>query len=63
MNIGKNVKTYRRMAELTQQQLADKCGLSRVGISDIERGKFNPSIITLQIISKKLKVGIEKLLA
>lgn len=51
------------MAELTQQQLADKCGLSRVGISDIERGKFNPSIITLQIISKKLKVGIEKLLA
>ncbi|MBU9722788.1 MULTISPECIES: helix-turn-helix transcriptional regulator [Bacillaceae] len=39
-----NVKIARVQAELTQQQLAQKIGVTRQTISLIEKGKYNPSL-------------------
>lgn len=42
----------------TQEQLAEKSGLSYKFIGEIERGAANPSIETLQQLSKALDVDI-----
>ncbi|WP_110926747.1 helix-turn-helix transcriptional regulator [Bacillus massiliglaciei] len=39
-----NVKIARVQAGLTQQQLAEKIGVTRQTISLIEKGKYNPSL-------------------
>jgi putative transcriptional regulator len=45
-----NVKVARIKADLTQQQLADKVGITRQTVSLIEKGKYNPSLkLCLQI--------------
>jgi putative transcriptional regulator len=45
-----NVKLARLQAELTQQELADRVGITRQTVSLIEKGKYNPSLkLCLQI--------------
>lgn len=39
-----NVKVARVQADFTQQQLADKVGVTRQTISLIEKGKYNPTL-------------------
>lgn len=38
-----DVKSYRELADLSQIQLANRCGCSRQSIVSIERGYFYPS--------------------
>ncbi len=38
------VKRYRLMAELTQQELANEIGATRQTLSLIEKGEYNPSL-------------------
>ena len=54
--LGNNVKYYRFLIGYTQEQLAEKCGLSPRYISDIENAKGNIPVITLGIIADCLKV-------
>lgn len=45
-----NVKIARVKASLTQQELADKVGITRQTVILIEKGKYNPSLkLCLQI--------------
>lgn len=39
-----NVKLARLQVDLTQQQLAEKIGVTRQTISLIEKGQYNPSL-------------------
>ncbi|MBY7144954.1 helix-turn-helix transcriptional regulator [Virgibacillus sp. NKC19-3] len=39
-----NVKIARVQMDLTQQQLAEKTGITRQTISLIEKGKYNPTL-------------------
>ncbi|AYV66963.1 transcriptional regulator [Niallia circulans] len=39
-----HIKIARIQADLTQQQLADKIGVTRQTISLIEKGKYNPTL-------------------
>lgn len=47
MNIGENLKRLRIANSLTQQELADRCELTKGYISQIERDLTSPSIATL----------------
>ncbi|MGF7067185.1 putative transcriptional regulator [Priestia megaterium] len=48
--IKNNVKVARVKMNLTQQQLADKVGITRQTVSLIEKGQYNPSLkLCLQI--------------
>ena len=60
--IGVNVKRLRIQSRLTQQQLADMCGLSKGMISKIESGKVMPAIATLSRIAQALNVKISLLM-
>lgn len=62
MDIGKQIKKYRKIAKLTQEQLAEKANMSRSYIADIERDRYNPSVDTLKAIADALGVKTSQLL-
>lgn len=47
-NIGQALRKYRKSKHLTQGQAAERTGIARQTISDIERGEFTGSLSTLQ---------------
>ncbi|WP_244835219.1 XRE family transcriptional regulator [Clostridium sp. BJN0001] len=47
MNIGEKIKKLRREKQLTQEELANRCELSKGFISQIENNLTSPSITTL----------------
>lgn len=52
--IGAAIALRRKARKLTQQQLADKAGVERSFISTLERGRRNPTLITLHRLSASL---------
>lgn len=59
---GLAVKQSRMKRELTQQALADACGLDIGYIGGIERGQRNPSLGVIQSIASVLRVKASDLL-
>lgn len=45
--VGENVRKLRIAASLTQEQFAERSGFSQQYISDLERGRRNPTVVTL----------------
>ena len=58
---GKNLKLLRTQQNISQEEFADKTKLDRTYISGLERGKRNPSYLTLIKLAKTLNIPIEKL--
>jgi transcriptional regulator with XRE-family HTH domain len=52
---GKSLKAWRTRRGLSQEQLAEKAGLHRTYISDLERGARNISLESME----KLALGLE----
>ena len=61
-NIGINIKSERIRAGISQEELAERCEISRNSISLIETGKINPTIIKVIDIAQALNVDINVLL-
>jgi len=61
-NIGINIKSERLRKAISQEELADRCNISRNSISLIETGKINPTILRVIDISKVLDVDINSLI-
>ena len=57
-----NVRAQRYLQELSQEDLANLCGLHRTYISDIEREERNVSIDNVQKIAVALNIEPSKLL-
>lgn len=62
IKIGKRVKIARIKAKLTQEQLAEKVGVSWSTISCLERGQHMVSVERLIDIAEALDSGLEILL-
>lgn len=45
--VGRNVRRFRLERGLTQEQFAERSGFSQQYISDLERGRRNPTIVSL----------------
>lgn len=54
--VGSNVGRIRKERGLTQEQLAELSGLTQQYLSDLERGKRNPTIVTIYELALALKV-------
>ncbi len=61
-NLGKLVRSYRESRGMTQDAFADKCKLTKVSISRIERG-YRPSVQSMIVLSDILKVSFEDLIS
>lgn len=56
--LGKKIKQIRKSKNLTQEELAEMIEIEVPSLSNIETGKFAPSIETLQKLSNALNVGM-----
>ena len=61
MNFICNLKKYRLLKDLTQEELAQIVGVRRETIMRLEAAKYNPSLKLAIDISKVVEVPIEKL--
>ncbi len=59
--VGKNIRKYRDLKYLTQDDLSEYTYLSRTYISEIENGKKNITVVRLLEISEALDVDFEAL--
>lgn len=58
---NKKMKVARIECDLTQEQLADRIGVTRQTIGLIEAGKYNPSISLCIAICKELNKTLDEL--
>jgi len=53
--VGSNIKEIRKLKKLTQEELAEKCGLQTSYLAGVERGDRNITIQTLEKITEGLE--------
>lgn len=61
INFGKNLRKIRISKKMTQEELAEKAGLTRSYYTEIETGKRNISLINLFKLSTALQVTLSVL--
>jgi len=61
LRLGNALREYRTRAGMTQQQLADACGVTRQTIIAIEKGRFNPSVALALQMAHHLGVSVHEL--
>ena len=52
------IRKFRHEADMTQEDLAEKVGVSRVYIGYVEQGRGTPSLDILEKIARALRVGL-----
>ena len=60
---GAALREWRLRQEFTQEQLAERAGLSYKFIGEIERGQANPTLDTIESLADALGMAIPDLLA
>lgn len=55
---GARIRYFRLKIGLSQEELAERCGLDRAYVGGIERGERNPSLKNISIIATALQVPI-----
>ena len=63
IKFGKVIRELRQEKRISQEEFADKCGLHRTYISDIELGKRNVSLENIIRISSALQVNVSEIFA
>lgn len=62
MSVKENIRSLRKRAKMTQRELAEKMGISEVGVHQWETGKRTPTIKTCGRIADALGVTIGELI-
>ena len=60
--LADNVRAYRKVHGLSQEELADLCELHRTYIGSVERKERNVSLSTLEVLARALGVSVPELL-
>ena len=55
--VGRNFARLRRAKGLTQEQVEVRSGFSQQDLSSLERGRRNPTVITLYELAQALEVS------
>lgn len=55
--VGRNFTRLRREKGLTQEQIEERSGFSQQYLSSLERGRRNPTVITLYELAQALGVS------
>lgn len=58
---GEKVREHRLRQGLTQEELAERCGLHWTYVGGLERGEKNPTLRTISKLSAGLGVGLRDL--
>lgn len=60
--VGRNVRRLRLAAGMTQEQFAESSGFSQQYISDLERGRRNPTVVSLFELAQALGTRPDELI-
>lgn len=61
IRFGQTVRNIRLSQNISQEELADRCGLHRTYISDVELGKRNVSLENIERIAQSLNISLSSL--
>jgi transcriptional regulator with XRE-family HTH domain len=61
IRLGHRIRKLRNKHGWTQVEFAERVGIDRSFLADVERGKRNVSVLNLELISKGLKVSLSQL--
>lgn len=61
MNLAENLRIYRRRFDLSQEELAEKCQVSRQAIAKWENGESIPTIEKLVYLADLYRVSLDEL--
>ncbi|MDE2391151.1 MAG: helix-turn-helix transcriptional regulator [Rhodospirillales bacterium] len=59
--VGRNFARLRKARGLTQEEVEARSGLSQQYLSSLERGRRNPTVITLYELAQVLEVSVADL--
>lgn len=62
VKLGKNIKRIRESKQMSQGDICRAVGLDRAQMSNIEAGKGNPTLATIEKIAQALGVSNDELL-
>jgi len=62
VTLAENIKSFRKTQGLSQEGLAELCGLHRTYIGSVERQERNVTLSTLEVISVALGTSVPELL-
>jgi transcriptional regulator with XRE-family HTH domain len=60
--LAENIKTFRKIKAISQEELAAQCGLHRTYIGSVERYERNVTLSTLEVLSETLGLSVPELL-
>jgi transcriptional regulator with XRE-family HTH domain len=61
VRLGTRIRKLRKKRGWTQVEMAEKVGIDRSFLADVERGKRNVSILNVELMAKGLKVSLSQL--
>lgn len=61
VQLGARIRELRSKNRWSQEEFADRCGLHRSHMGEIERGRSNVTLATLVIIVQKLQTTVSEL--
>jgi transcriptional regulator with XRE-family HTH domain len=59
--LGDRIRKLRKARGWTQAEMAERVGIDRSFLADVERGKRNVSILNLELIAKGFKISLSQL--
>jgi len=59
--LGDRIRKLRKARDWTQAEIAERVGIDRSFLADVERGKRNVSILNLEIIAHGFKISLSQL--
>lgn len=59
--IKNKIREYRAKYNMKQEELAQRVGVRRETIGNLENGKYNPSLVLAWNIAKQFNVSIENI--
>ena len=60
--LGENIKRIRNKKNITQVEIANKLGVNRSFVSNLENAKTNPTLSTITNVAQALGVSTNELL-
>ena len=63
IRLGERIRKLRKQRGWTQAEMAEKVGIDRSFLADVERGKRNVSILNLNLIALGLQISLSRLLS
>jgi transcriptional regulator with XRE-family HTH domain len=59
--LGDRIRKLRKSRGWTQAEMAERVGIDRSFLADVERGKRNVSILNLELIAHGFKISLSQL--